>query len=89
MLPPVQHMHVRRWVDDRADMARSRIPMLSEGGRVRPQRPETEGAEGGQTEQAGVRGHVHDGGQGLGGRVDLWPNYHRPHPGKGSIIVAH
>lgn len=82
----IQHMHVRRWFDDSIDMASPSVLVLSQGGQLRPQRPQTERTKGRQTEQTGFRRHFYDGGQGLGGRTNIWSNYYRPHPGKTMLL---
>lgn len=55
-------MHLLGGIAHRPDMEALRLPVLSEGGGPRAQRSQAEGAEGRETEQAGVRGDVHDGG---------------------------
>lgn len=82
VFPAVEHLHLPRRPPDRADMEGVRVPLLPEGGGVRAQRPQAEGAEGGQAGEAGVRGHVHDGGQGLGGRTHLRADHHRSNLGE-------
>lgn len=82
VLPLVQHLHFPRRAADRADMARLRVLVLSQRSRPWPQRPQAEGAEARPPGQAGVRGHVHDGGQGLGWGTHLRSDYHRPNSGE-------
>lgn len=77
----VQHMHVPRRPADSARVAPVRVPVLQQGSRVWAERSQAEGAEGCPTGQAGVRGHVHDRGQGLGGRTHIRTDHHRSHPG--------
>ena len=82
MLPAVQHLHLLGGPPHRAGVAAVCIPVLPQGGAVWAQRPQAEGAEAGSAGQAGVRGHLHDGGQGLGGRADLGADDHGEDTGK-------
>lgn len=78
----VERLYILGRIADRADMASVRVHMLSQGGGIGTERSQAEGAEGRATGQAGVRGNVHDRGQGLGGRAYLGTNHHRSNPGK-------
>lgn len=78
----VVEFYVHRWFARGAGMARVRVHLLQEGAGAGPERSQAEGAEGGSAEQAGVRGDLHDRGEGLGRRTYLGTDHHRPHPGK-------
>lgn len=76
VLPALQHLHFPRRPPHRAAMAGRCLPVLPQGARTRPERSEAEGAEGQSPEQAGVRGHFYDRGQGLGRRTHFGTNDH-------------
>lgn len=82
MFPALLHLYLLGGIADRPDMEALRLPVLPEGGGSGAQRSQAEGAEGREAEQAGIRGHVHDGGQGLGWGADFRANHDRENPGK-------
>lgn len=82
MFPAILHLHLLGGIAHRPDMEALRLLVLPEGGGPRAQRSQTEGAEGREAEQAGIRGYFHDGGQGLGWRADFRANHYRENPGK-------
>lgn len=63
-------------------MASLCVPLLSQRGRIRAQRPQTKRAKSCSTGETGVRGHFYDWGQRLGRRTYLWTNYHWSNTGK-------
>lgn len=82
VLPLVVDLHFPRGPAGGAGMARVRVRVLPQGARARAQRPQAEGAEGGAAGQTGVRGHLHDRGQGLGRRAHLRSDHHRTNTGE-------
>lgn len=85
VLPAVQRVHVSRRAADRAAMAVLRVPVHAQTARrARGSRlPEHRAQEGDEAPgQTGVRGHVHDRGQRLGGRTDIRTNHYRADIGK-------
>ena len=88
VLPALQHLHLPGRTAGGARVEGVRVPVLPQGNRVRPQWSQAEGAEGGAPGQAGVRGHFHDGGQGLGGGADFWTDHHRPNPGESFVVFT-
>ncbi|VEN48994.1 unnamed protein product [Callosobruchus maculatus] len=88
VLPAVLHLHLPGRPPGGARVAAVRLPVLPQGGRTGPQRPQAEGAEG-RARQAGVRGHLHDRGQGLGGGAHLRTDHHRQDTGGPSIYIKH
>jgi len=80
VLPVIQRVHVSRRAADRAPMAVLRVPVHAQTARrARGARlPEHRAQERDEAPgQAGVRGHVHDRGQRLGGRTDIRSDYYR------------
>lgn len=80
VLPVVQRVHVPRRAADRAAMAVLRVPVHAQTARGarRARLPEHRAQEGAEAPgQTGVRGHVHDRGQRLGGRTDIRPDHYR------------
>lgn len=80
VLPAVQRVHVSRRAADRAPMAVLRVPVHAQTARRarRARLPEHRAQEGDQAAgQTGVRGHVHDRGQRLGGRTDIRTDHYR------------
>lgn len=82
VLSTLVDLHVPRGAAGGAAMARLRVRLLPEGARAGSERPQAEGAEGGAAEQTGVRGHLHDRGEGLGRRTHLRPDHHRTNTGQ-------
>lgn len=82
VLSPIVDFHIPRGVYGGAGMARVHVYVLPQGARAGSERPQAEGAEGSAAEQTGVRGHLHDRGQGLGRRTHLRPNHHRTDTGE-------
>lgn len=82
VLSPVVDCHIRRGVYGGGGMANLLVHVLPQGARAGSERPQAEGAEGSAAEQTGVRGHLHDRGQGLGRRTHLRPNHHRTDTGE-------
>jgi len=80
VLPAVQRVHVSRRAAHRAPVAVLRVPVHAQAARrARGARlPKQRSQEGDQAAgQAGVRGHVHDRGQRLGGRADIRSDHDR------------
>lgn len=80
VLPAVQRVHVPRGAAHRAPVAVLRVPVHAQAAhRARGARlPEQRAQKGDQAAgQAGVRGHVHDRGQRLGGRADIRSDHDR------------
>lgn len=81
VFPPLVYYHVPRGSAHRGAMAVRGVLLLPQGAGACAERSEAERAEGGATEQAGVRGDLHDRGERLGRGADLRTDYHRPDPG--------
>lgn len=85
VLPAVQRVHVPCRAADRAPMAVLRVPVHAQtarrarGARL-PERRAQKGDE--AAGQTGVRGHVYDRGQRLGGRTDIRSDHYRADIGK-------
>lgn len=85
VLPAVQRVHVSRRAADRAPMAVLRVPVHAQAARRahRSRLPELRAQEGDEAPgQTGVRRHVHDRGQRLGGRTDIRSDHYRTDIGK-------
>jgi len=92
VLPAVQRVHVSRRVADRASVAVLRLPIHAQTARrARDARlPELRAQEGDEaTGQTGVRGHVHDRGQRLGGRTDIRSDHYRTDIGETPPLLAY
>lgn len=81
VLPAVEHLHFPCRAADRTPLACVRLPLLSQGTRIRSKWPETERAKDEPSGQ-GVRGDFYDRGQRLGRWTDFWTNHHWTYFGK-------
>lgn len=81
MLSVVEYFHVSSRFTDCIAMEGVRLLVLSEGAGARAERPEAEGTKGAERETR-IRGNFHDGSEGLGWRVDIWPDDHWKDPGE-------
>lgn len=81
VLPAVEHLHFPCRAADRTPLACVRLPLLSQGTRIRSKWPETERAKDEPSGQ-GVRGDFYDRGQRLGRWTDFWTDHHWTYFGK-------